>query len=86
MWVPPKKTPREAKAPEPPVPRRFRVLDVVTRAVLLDDGSVRELLTLLGTVEHINDVNLYVWEPRDERWRLLSIAEQRTVWERRKQQ
>ena len=83
LWVPPKKTPREAKAPEPPAPRRFRVLDVVTRAVLLDDGSAREMLSLLGTVEHVNDVNLYVWEPDGKRWRLLSIAEQRAVWERR---
>jgi hypothetical protein len=83
MWVPPKRTPREAKAPERPAPRRFRVLDVLTREVLLDDGSVREMLALLGTVEHVNDVNLYVWEPGDERWRLLSIAEQRAVWERR---
>ena len=85
LWVPPKKTPREAKPPEPAAPRRFRVLDVVTRAVLLEDGSVGEMLALLGTVEHINDVNLYVWEPGDERWRLLSIAEQRVVWERRRQ-
>ena len=59
----PKKTPREPKPPEPPAPRRFRVLDVVTREVLLGDGSVREMLSLLGTVERMNDVNLYVWEP-----------------------
>ena len=84
LWVPPKKTPREPKPAEPAAPRRFRVLDVVTRAVLLEDGSVREMLSLLGTVEHINDVNLYVWEPGGERWRLLSIAEQRVVWERRR--
>jgi hypothetical protein len=85
LWVPPKKTPREPKKPEPPAPRRFRVLDVVTRKVLLEDGSVRDTLALLGTVEHMNDVNVYVWEPGDDRWRLLSIAEQRVVWERRKQ-
>ena len=85
LWVPPEKTPREPKPPEPPAPRRFRVLDVVTREVLLGDGSVREMLSLLGTVEHMNDVNLYVWEPGGERWRLLSIAEQGVVWERRKQ-
>jgi hypothetical protein len=83
MWVPPKRTPREPEPPKPRPPRRFRVLDVVTRAVLLEDGSVHETLELLGGVEHINDVNLYVWEPDDERWRLLSMAEQRVVWERR---
>ena len=83
MWVPPKRTPRAPEPPKPRPPRRFRVLDVVTRAVLLQDGSVAETLALLGRIERINDVNLYVWEPDDERWRLLSMAEQRVVWERR---
>ena len=85
LWVPPKRTARVPPPPEPPAPRRFRVLDVVTRELLLDDGSARETLALLGGVEHMNDVNLYVWEPDDERWRLLSIAVQRVVWERREQ-
>ena len=83
IWVPPKRSPREPEAPKPRPPRRFRVIDVVTRAVLLDGGSVAETLALLGGVEHMNDVNLYVWEPDDERWRLLSMAEQRVVWDRR---
>jgi hypothetical protein len=83
MWVPPKRTPRPPEPPKPRPPRRFRVLDVVTRQVLLQDGGVRETLALLGGVEHMNDVNLYVWEPDEERWRLLHIAEQRAVWERR---
>src|SRR5687768_6509194 len=47
LWVPPEKTPREPEPPEPPAPRRFRVLDVVTRELLLGDGSVREMLSLL---------------------------------------
>ncbi len=83
MWVPPKRTPREPEPPKPRAPRRFRALDVVTREVLLDDGSVAEMLALLREVEHVNDVNLYVWEPERESWRLLSMAEQRLVWERR---
>ena len=83
MWVPPKRTPRAPEPPKPRPPRRFRVLDVVTRAVLLEEGSVAETLELLGGIEHMNDVNLYVWEPDDERWRLLSMAEQRVVWDRR---
>jgi hypothetical protein len=83
MWVPPKRTPRAPEPPKPRPPRRFRVLDVVTRKLLLEDGSVRETLALLGGVERMNDVNLYVWEPDEERWRLLHIAEQRAVWDRR---
>ena len=83
VWVPPKRTPREPEPPKPRAPRRFRALDVVTREVLLDDGSVAEMLEMLREVEHVNDVNLYVLEPERERWRLLSMAEQRVVWERR---
>src|SRR3954451_3631041 len=79
MWVPPKRTPRAPEPPKPRPPRRFRVLDVVTRKVLQEDGSVRDTLALLGGVERMNDVNLYVWEPDEERWRLLHIAEQRAV-------
>jgi hypothetical protein len=81
--VPPKRRPRAPKPPEPRAPRRFRVLEVITRRVLLEDGGVRETLDLLGGIEHSNDVNVSVWEPAEERWRLLSMAEQRVVWDRR---
>src|SRR5215208_6338884 len=63
VWVPPKRRPREPRAPEPRAPRRFRVLDVLTRRVLQEDGGVRETLELLGGIERRNDVNISVWEP-----------------------
>jgi len=84
IWMPPKRRPREPQAPEPRAPRRFRVLDVVTRRMLQEDAGVRETLALLGGVERINDVNVSVWEPGDGRWRLLHIDEQRLLWDRRK--
>ncbi len=83
MWVPPPRRPREPEPPAPKVPRRFRVIDVVTRQVLADEADVRTLLGVLGGVEHSNDVHVSVWEPEDERWRLLSLAEQDIVWQRR---
>jgi len=82
--VPPKRRPREPKTPEPRAPRRFRVVDVLTRRVLQEDGGVRETLELLGSVAAVHDVNVSVWEPGDERWRLLRMAEQRAVWDRRR--
>jgi hypothetical protein len=85
LWVPPKRTPREPKPPEPPAPRRFRVIDVLSRQVLQEDGSVRETLELLGGLERMHDVTVYVWEPDEDRWRLLTMAEHRVVWERRTQ-
>ena len=84
LWVPPKRRPSKPRAPEPRAPRRFRVLDVVTRRVLQEDAGVRETLHLLGGVERMNDVNVSVWEAGEERWRLLHIAEQRMLWERRR--
>ena len=61
------------------------MIDVLSREVLQQDGSVRETLALLGGVERMHDVTIYVWEPDEERWRLLGIDEQRVVWERRTQ-
>jgi hypothetical protein len=84
LWVPPKRTPREPKPPEPRAERRFRVVDVVSRRVLQEDAGVRETLELLGNVPHVTDVNVSVWEPDGERWRLLSLAERKAVWERRR--
>ena len=83
MWVPPKRRPREPEPPKPRAPRRFRVVDVMTRRVLLEDGGVRETLELLGRIEHVVDVNISVWEPEDGRWRLLTLGERQAVWDRR---
>jgi hypothetical protein len=84
LFVPPKRTPPEPKPPEPRQPRRFRVVDVATRAVLADDVGARDALRALGDVRSSVDVHVFVWEPKSERWRLLTLAEQRTLWERRR--
>jgi hypothetical protein len=83
FFVPPKLKPREPKPVEPRGPRRFRVVDVTTRAVLADGAGPRETLEALGDVRSIVDVNVSVWEPATERWRLLTLDEQRTLWDRR---
>jgi hypothetical protein len=83
FFVPPKRTPREPTPTEPRAPRTFRVVDVATRAVLADGAPARETLNVLGAVRSSVDVHVYVWEPDDHRWRLLSLAEQRTLWDRR---
>jgi hypothetical protein len=81
--VPPKPKRREPRPAEPRPPRRFRVVDVATREVLADGALARETLEVLGGVRSIVDVHVCVWEPDRERWRLLTLAEQRTLWERR---
>jgi hypothetical protein len=83
FFVPPKLKPREPKPVEPRAPRAFKIVDVATRAVLAEDVGAREAIEALGEVRSIVDVNVSVWEPATERWRLLTLDEQRTLWDRR---
>jgi hypothetical protein len=83
LFVPPKRRAREPKPAEPRQPRRFRIVDVTTNAVLADRASARDALRALGDVRSIVDVHVYLWEPKAERWRLLTLEEQRTMWDRR---
>jgi hypothetical protein len=68
--------------PEPPAPRaphRFKIVDVMTRQTLADDASTREAVDALREVRSLVDVNVYVW--REDRWRLLTLPEQRAMWD-----
>ena len=79
-YVPPKPTPRPEPAPEPRAPRRFKVVDVVSGAVLAEDTDVRTTLDVLDGVHSVVDVRVYVWQPRAASWRLLTLAEQRALY------
>ncbi len=85
IFVPPKPRPKPAPEPAPRPPRSFRVVDILSREVLADGASLRETLALLGTVRSTVDVNVRVWEPAEETWRLLSHRELQLLWERRTQ-
>ena len=74
---------KPAPQPEQRAPRRFRVTDVSTRQVLGDELDARATLALLGGQRSSVDVNVSVWEPDDERWRLLTLSEKQLLWERR---
>ena len=41
-------------------------------------------LAVLEGVRSVADVRIYVWSEKAERWRLLSLAEQRKLWELRR--
>jgi hypothetical protein len=75
--------PRPPKAPEPRAPRTFKVVDVLTREVLAEGAGAAETLAVLGSVASIVDAHVYIWEPTSQRWRLLTLPEQRVLWERR---
>jgi hypothetical protein len=75
---------KEPKPPEPRPPLRFKIVDVMTRAALAEDASARETVSVLEDVRSIVDVNIFVWQPKAEKWRLLTLDEKRRLWERRK--
>jgi hypothetical protein len=83
FFVPPKPRPREPEPAEPRAPRRFRIVDVVTQQVLAEQAPIREALEVLSNVRSSVDVRVYVWEPKRDRWRLLTLDEQRLLWDRR---
>jgi hypothetical protein len=75
--------PRPERAPEPRRPRRFKVVDVMTGAVKAEGASTRATVDLLADVRALGDVRIYVWSDRAERWRLLTLDEQRKLWDLR---
>jgi hypothetical protein len=79
--VPRKPRPRPEAAPEPKLPRRFRVVDVMSNEPLVDDGTAREVMDALEGVRSIVDVNLYVWQEERDRWRMLTFPERHAMWE-----
>lgn len=78
---PPARTaPTPAAEPAPAAPRRFRVVDVLSGEPLAADASPRETVDLLKGLRSVVDVNVYMFEPDDEDWRLLTLREQRALW------
>jgi hypothetical protein len=86
LFVPPKRAAKPQPEPVPRPPRRFKVVDVATREVLAEGADARSTLELLGGLRSTVDVSVHVWEPEDEKWRLLTLREQQLLWERRRAQ
>jgi hypothetical protein len=78
--VPRKPHQKPADEPSQREPRRFKVVDVMTAEVKAEHANARATVELLNDVRSIADVRIYVWEPDADRWRLLTLAEQRTLW------
>ena len=76
----PKGTPRKSE-PESAPPRRFRVIDALSRQLLADDANAPETLEVLRGVSQPVDVSIYVWEHKPQEWRLLTNRERKLLWE-----
>jgi|HubBroStandDraft_6_1064221.scaffolds.fasta_scaffold1233719_2 hypothetical protein len=83
IYVPPPRPPKAPPAAEPRRPRRFKVVDIRSREVLADDATARATIQVLNGVRSIVDVNVYIWTPATEKWRLLTFHEQRLLWSHR---
>jgi hypothetical protein len=83
LFVPRKHPPKPPPAPAPRPRRRFKVVDLSSRAVLAEDVDARTTLDLLAGIRSSVDVNVSVWEPSTEAWRLLTLGEKQMLWERR---
>lgn len=72
---------RPGQESKPRQPRRFKVVDVMTRQELVDGASAKEAVDALKDVRSIVDVNVYVWQEERDRWRPLTFEEQRALME-----
>jgi hypothetical protein len=81
VFVPRKPRRRKPEAFQPRAPRRFRVIDVMTRQNLVDDASAAEAIDALKDVRSIVDVSVHVWQEERGRWRLLTFPEQRAMFD-----
>jgi hypothetical protein len=74
-------------APEKPAaprgPRRFKVVDVLTRQVLAEDVGTREVVRVLDGQRSVVDVNVYVWQEDGGDWLQLSQGDRGRLWDLR---
>jgi hypothetical protein len=72
--------PKPEKAPEPKLPRRFKVVDVMTERVLAEGADTRATVDLLEGVRSFVDVSIHVWEEKAAKWQQLTQREARMLW------
>jgi hypothetical protein len=75
-----KRPPRPPQSPEPVLPLRFKVVDVMSARVLAEGIGARDTIDLLEGMRSVTDVRIFVWIEATERWRLLTHAEQKALW------
>jgi hypothetical protein len=74
---------KREQPPEPKLPRRFKVVDVMTRKVLAEGADTRTTVDLLAGVRSLVDVSIYVWEEKAGKWQGLTQREAHMLWDLR---
>ncbi len=72
---------KREKEPAPRVPRRFKVVDLVSSETLAEGTQMRATLDVLEEVRSTVDVRIFVWDDEADRWHLLTLSEQRALWD-----
>jgi hypothetical protein len=81
LYVHPQPTSEPApRKPEAKRPREFKIVDVTTGAVLGEHLDTRAAVDALEDVDSVVDVRIYAWDHVNEKWVLLTLGEQRTLW------
>jgi hypothetical protein len=75
--------PRKPKPPATKAPPQFKVVDVLSGEVLTEGADARAMLDVLRDVRSVVDVRIYAWRPEAKSWRLLTLAEQQSLWDLR---
>jgi hypothetical protein len=85
-FLDPRRARGKRKAPPPPPPRRprrFKLVDVMTGETLAEDVDTRAALEALQGLRSVNDVRVFARRDEGEDWRLLTLREQRALWDAR---
>jgi hypothetical protein len=69
-----------AESPAPAPSASFKVVDVMSARVIGEGIDTRATVDLLKRMNSVTDARIYVWAHTAQRWRLLSLREQRTLW------
>jgi hypothetical protein len=75
--------PKPEAPPEPRLPRRFKVVAVMSRRVLAEGADARTTVDLLEGIRSIVDVSIYVWEEKAGKWQGLTQREAHMLWDLR---
>jgi hypothetical protein len=75
-----RRLPARSATPAPREKQRFKVVDVLSGHVLVQDVGAREAVAALHTLRSVLDARVSVWSIDARRWKLLSLDEQKTLW------
>src|SRR5271155_5217723 len=76
---PPPRPPEEPV--EQPAALMFKIVDIRSSRVLAEGVGARAAVDLLEGVGSVVDIRIYVWSRAAKRWRLLTLGEQKALWE-----